>query len=637
MIIPLEWLKEYIDTKKSPQEIADSFTSLGLMLEKPIKNDILELEHRMDRSDWLSIIGCARDLAAYEQIKLKLPEINTKEGKRGGGVKIKVECPDLCHRFNTRVFRGIKVKESPEWLKKRLTEYGMTPINNIVDITNYVMVEYGNPMHAQDLAKFDKQEIVIRRAKNGEEITTLDGTLVKLDNSMFVLAQNDKPIVIGGIVGGNKTAVDSSTTDIVLDAGNYNQASVRKTARKLKIQNETVLRYDKYLHPKLTEIALERATKLILELAGGEFYENEDYYPKPVGIKTMKLTMQRITALSGLVIDSKQVTETLERLGYTLIKEHTSAEQLQAIDVQVPYFRTDVEVEDDIVADILRIYGYHNIPSQLVSAVPPKEITPEIVKFEETLRDALVNLGLHEHITDPIVSKSDSIKNQVLLENSLSSEKNALRTNMYETLLPVVSVYKKHGFKEIGLFEVGKVYTCLGPKNRYESYKEVHNIEVIYENGLSVYEKAKKTKELLYGLFNILNIKETDYMIEKEGNEAVFLQDDTELARLRLNSFTIHTASLLKATKTGSRVVDEIKNKITEDISIITELDKPFGPIFRKIATFDKRIKSTTVVEEYIDKKDNKRSVLVRLEFLEEETPKEETIKIKTEITKKFA
>jgi phenylalanyl-tRNA synthetase beta chain len=188
MKVPLIWLKDYIDTKKTPKEIAESFTALGLMLDKPIEKDVLDLEHRMDRSDWLSIIGCARDFAAMEGLKFKFPELNKtagKQPKKSQIIDIKIECPDLVHRFNTRVFRGIKVKKSPKWLSERLEAYGIPSINNIVDITNFVMVELGQPMHAQDIAKMEKPEIVIRRAKDNEEITTLLGQQIKLNSKQL--------------------------------------------------------------------------------------------------------------------------------------------------------------------------------------------------------------------------------------------------------------------------------------------------------------------------------------------------------------------------------------------------------------------------------------------------------------------
>ena len=226
----MEWLREYVKPNKTYKEIAADFTQLGLMLDKyDSDKNVLDLEHRMDRSDWLSITGCARDLAAYENIAFTFPTLYSKKGRApdtSTRVEIKVECPDLVNRFNTRIFKKIRVGESPDWLKGRLEAYGIPSINNVVDITNYVMVELGQPMHAQDLAKFSKREIVIRRALDKEKITTLHGDTIELDTDTFVLAKDGKPAVIGGIVGGADTGVDENTTEIILDAGNYDQVNI---------------------------------------------------------------------------------------------------------------------------------------------------------------------------------------------------------------------------------------------------------------------------------------------------------------------------------------------------------------------------------------------------------------------------
>jgi len=495
MKIPLEWLKEYVKTDKSRDEIAESFTALGLMLDKPTERDVLDLEHRMDRSDWLSIVGCARDLAAFENTDLIFPELYEEKGKElpeREKVKIDVTCPNKVNRFNTRVFKNISVKESPQWLKERLESYGIPSKNNIVDITNYVMVELGQPLHAQDIDKLEAKEIIIRDARKGEKVTTLLGETIELVDENFVLTQNNKPTVIGGIVGGKETGVTETTKNIVLDAGNYNQVYVRKASRKLKIQNETVLRCDKFLHPYLTEVAIKRATKLILALAEGEYYENFDWYPNEMELKTQELTLKRVEQLSGIDFEMKDIKNILTRLGYSITKEDKDT-----IELTIPYFRTDVEVKDDIVADILRISNYANIPTELIQAAPPKEITPEIYKFEERLRDICVNLGLHEHITDPLIDKNreDIEKDKtIVLENALSEEKSALRTSLGQTLKSVVDTYKKHRVGEIKIFEIGKVYdqTIEG------KYEEKRFLEVVYINeGISLKGSSDNLKRII--------------------------------------------------------------------------------------------------------------------------------------------
>ena len=520
MIVPIEWLKEYVNTKKSPEDIAKSFTVLGLMLERIIEGKVLDLEHRMDRSDWLSIVGCARDFAAMEGKELKKPEGITPEPNGAGKVEIKVKAPDLVKRFNTRVFKNIEVKESPDWLKKRLDLYGIPSKNNIVDITNYVMVELGQPMHAQDLAKFSKQEIVLRKAKNGESIITLLGEEVELDKDTLVLAEGKNIIGIGAIVGGAQTAVGENTKDIVLDAGNYNQANIRKTSRRLGIRNETVLRTEKFLHPEATQKAIERATKLILDLAGGTYHINEDYYPKEVPLTTMTLRYSRVKQIGGIELSQESIKTTLKALGYKILEENSAGLKLE-----VPYFRTDVLVEDDIVSDILRINNYEQIPFENIDTAPPKEVTPKIYDFEDRCRDILVSLGMHEHITNSLIQKDPATKNQVTLVNALNSEQSALRTTIYETLKPTLIIYGKHKLKSPKLFEVGLTYHQTGKK--YEDIKEIRTIEGLISLDGGVKEANNTLKKILSTFFKNLGINNLKY--KKNSNAATIYQSKLEL------------------------------------------------------------------------------------------------------------
>jgi len=591
MRIPIEWLNEYIDINNSDQEIAESFTAIGLMQEKPVKDGVLELEHRMDRADWLSILGCARDLAAYKEKQLEYPQLYTQKPKKlpkDQKVKIKVECKNKVNRFNTRVFKNITVKDSPDWLKQRLEAYGIPTINNIVDITNYVMVELGQPMHAQDVQKMEKPEIIIRDAGEGESVTTLHGDNIKLTPDAFVLTQDDKPTVIGGIVGGETTAVDKKTKNIVLDAGNYNQAVVRKVSRQLKIQNETVLRYDKFLHPKLTEIAIRRATQLILDLAGGECYENKDWYPKKWPEKEQKITLSRLKKLSGLDFETKKVKNILARLEYELISE-TKDELLY----KIPYFRTDVEVEDDLIADVLRINDYKNIPITLIQAPPPKEITSDIYVFEEKLRDLCVQLGLNEYITDPLVPKTDS-EQEIQLENPLSSEKSALRTSIKQTLSPIAETYKKHFIQKVGIFEIGKTYLKQNGK-----YEEVQKLEIFYQNkGSGLKESADELKRIVSAILKAIGIPWNKLH---------------EIGEITPTGATLDTAKMLNMGSEYVLITTQIEHKHTQDLSLLIDLDKKFGAIYFDILKFSKHIIDVTVREERMI--DDKKAVLVEITF----------------------
>lgn len=615
MKIPLDWLKNYVPLNKTTMEIASSFTLLGLMLDKPLANNVLDLEHRMDRADWLSITGCARDIAAFEHLPFTFPKLYTEKGKTptpDQKVKIEVKCPDKVTRFNTRVIRGVKVQSSPAWLKEKLEAYGMPSINNIVDITNFVMVELGQPMHAQDLAKMQelgKTEIVIRNAKKGEIVKTLLGETIELDDTMFVLTQNDTATVIGGIVGGEATGVDETTKDIILDAGNYNQVNIRKSSRKLKIQNETVLRYDKFLHPYQCELAIQRAVSLILELAGGEYYENEDYYPNPQPFKQMTLRLTRLTQIAGFDISEQEVMQTLDLLGYKLLDKATDK-----LILEIPYFRTDIEVEDDIVADILRIHNYEKIELEVMPFAPPKEITPEIYKYEDRLRKICTAIGLHEHITDPIVAKSTDPM-QVILENALNADKSALRTNIYKTLKPVLENYVKNNVNEVCIFELGKTYLKVGKGDKVEDFAEPRMLEVIYMNTeKSPEEIASQIKRHLSTLLANLGIVYILNPTTEKNVACIYDLYNTELGTLRYDSFTLDVEKLIRLPTTNIRIKQDTTQTLTNDLTIKVKENTKVAEIIKEILLVD-GVKNVSTVDQYTTKAKEKTATL-RVNYL---------------------
>ena len=625
MKIPLDWLKEYVHLDNlSPQEIGDAFTQIGLMTDKPFDGKVFDLEHRFDRSDWLSILGCARDLAAYLKVDLKLPPTYTEEGKKPQAnqiVNIKVECPGVVNRFNTRVFRNIKVQASPTWLKNRLEAYGVPSINNIVDITNYVMVELGQPMHAQDLARFREREIVIRKAHNEEKLCTFLGNEVTLYPEAFVLTQNGVATVLGGIVGGKETGVNEKTTDIILDAGNYNQNVIRKVSRKLKIQNETVLRYDKFLHPDLTQYAIERATYLILELAGGQYYQNIDWNPKESKPKEMILRRSRVSKLAGFDVPNETIADILTRLEYQIVNA-----DVESFKLVVPYFRTDIEVEDDIVSDILRINGYAKIPTAQIQNAPPKDITPEIYIFEETLRDAMVQLGAHEFITDPLVCLSDRqvshngnlAGNQIVLENSQNSQKSALRTSITDTLKEIIPNYTKNQINSGVLFEVGKIYSQKGDKKDYQTYTETRVLGcVVFDKGKSPKELHKITSSLLSTLLKNMGINDFSLKKLSGGAEATIYVGDRELGSCTYNSCTLYIQQLYAEQRHVDRILSDVQIPNFVETSFLVPKGFPVGGLMDVIKSTSSDVLKTNFLKKYGGKElgDNKESVSIETIF----------------------
>lgn len=561
MKIPLNWLKDYVSTDKSPREIAASFTQLGLMLDKPLDDSgVLDLEHRMDRSDWLSILGCARDYAAFEKIKLKYPKTATKKQPvvtPNDLVEITVNTP-VVRRFNTRVVKNVRVGESPDWLKERLTAYGIKSINNVVDITNYVMVELGQPMHAQDLAKLKKREITLRPAKAGEVVKTILGTTVNLDQDVFVLSSGGVATVIGGIVGGIETSVTNNTTEIILDAGNYDQSVIRKNSRKLKIINETVSRYDKFLHPDLCEIALDRATYLLESLANATVYQNVDYYPKPKSSSQILLRYDRLKNLSGMTIKTDDIKRILTALEYKIVNETK-----EGLALTIPYFRTDVEVEDDVVADILRINDYSFIPTSPLTNPVPKDITPAILAFEERLRDILVSVGAHEHITASLV-KENSVTDEILLSNALSSDQNALRTSAKPKLKEIQANYQKHQVGVPIIFEIGKSF-----KQSNGEYIEIRELAIVGPN----------VESSLATLMHQLGIK---YLVTNAGEIII---SNTSVGRLEVGAATLDTTLLIQSQQKYKGIISDFQHVIKRDISLITPKSVTYFDIASVIET----------------------------------------------------
>lgn len=565
MKIPLIWLKDYVETTKSPKEIAADFTQLGLMLDKPIdEKGVLDLEQRLNRSDLLSVIGCARDLAVFEKLPLKLPKGHTKPGKEvdsSSKIKVKVETPAV-HRFQTRIFKNIKVGPSPSWITDRLSAYGIESKNNVVDITNFVMCEYGQPMHAQDLATLKGQDITIRSAKKGEKLTTLLGTELPLNTEAFVLSSGGEITVIGGIVGGKNTGVTESTTDIILDSGNYDSRIIRKVSRGLKIMNESVSHNDKFLDPRLIDVALDRATALILEIAGGEYYFNDDYYPSPVTPQNLTLRLARLHALSGMEIKMTEAKKILKALGFALVEETADT-----LTVEVPYFRTDMEVEDDLISDILRMMDYRNIPVMPINTPVPVDITPAIYRFEDRLRDLLVSQGYHEHITNSLTSTTGNSQ-QVVLANALTSDLNALRVDLQIGLNQVKSIYKKHKLSDVGLFEIGKVF----------SHSNKDYLEERHLTTLSV--DSDKSRASLSTLLSSLGV--SDYRITSKHEIYV---SHHHLGTINPTSYTLYTERLMPLVKNYRGIISEFTHSTSLDLSLLVPTEINYADILSTLSS----------------------------------------------------
>jgi phenylalanyl-tRNA synthetase beta subunit len=594
MIVPLKWIKDYLTTHKSPKEIAKSFTEIGLMLDRPINGDVLDLEHRMDRADWLSILGCARDLAAFENIKFEEPELKSTNLEKNNLLEIKIDS-DKVNKFRTRIIKNVEVKESPKFIQERLIEYGLPVINNIVDITNFVMIEYGQPLHAQDIDKFETKEIVLRDAIAGESIQTLDETTTKLIEGTLVLSESKKPICIGGIVGGFRTGVTKETKNIVLDAGNYDQASIRKASRSLNIRNETVSRSEKFLSPELVDLAIIRATDLILENAGGEAYENDDYENYKPTSRKMVLTKNRLEKISGEKFYFEKAEDILDRLNYEIISKND-----EEIIVKTPFFRTDIEVEDDLIADVLRIYGYSKIESEPINNFPPADITPKILKLQENITNILVSEGLHEHITDPFL-RFDGNSNRVLLFNSVNSDKDSLRLSIKESLKNALEFNKKIGNQSIQLFEIGNVYF----KSNEELLEERRlGILIDFEN---VDKNSLEIRKIINSLLLNLNVS---YELKGSKMGISIYHDQKEIGFFEENYAEFYLDKILHLNSFKTYVVSDIENLSKEDLTFTSHIDASNGEVIDYMKSLNPLISKIDFIGEF--QTESQRKVTIR-------------------------
>ncbi|ADL11945.1 phenylalanine--tRNA ligase subunit beta [Acetohalobium arabaticum] len=452
-------------------EVGSNFTeALGL------DDVIFELDLTPNYADCLSMIGVAREVAVMTGNELQLPEAEIAE--KGPEVteltSIQVEDEELCPRYTARVIKDVEVKESPLWLQQRLKAVGIRPINNIVDITNYVLMEFGQPLHAFDYDVLTENRIVVRRAEDGEKMVTLDEEERELDDDMLVIADAKEPVCIAGVMGGSDSEVTEETTDVLLEAANFSPASIRQTAKKLGLHSESSHRFERGVDINGTDLASRRAVELILDLAGGEVAQGAiDKYPDPVKPLELELKVERVNNLLGTELTKEQIIEILVKLEFEVI------DQGSKLKVKVPTFRGDVSRGADLIEEIARIYGYNEVEATISSGsiLQGKRTQQQSIK-KKTL-DTLTGLGLYEvstfsftsqQVFDRINLPADSkLRETVKLANPLSSEHEILRTTLIPNLLEVLAENINQNIEEVEIFELGRVFT---PQEEKELPKE---------------------------------------------------------------------------------------------------------------------------------------------------------------------
>ena len=479
MKISCNWLKDYICFYLSPQELADKLTNAGLVVAdiKSVEEDFcLEVEVTSNRPDCLGIIGIAREVAAVTGGILRYPETNyiCESINVSKFINIVVDDSILCPRYTARVIRNVNIKQSPEWMQKRLRCLGLRPVNNIVDITNYVMMETGQPLHTFDLDKLSGQKVIVRRAMAGEEIVAINGARRALFHDMLVIADSKRPVAIAGIIGGKDTEISESTKNILLECAQFEPRQVRRTSRALGITSDSSYRFERGTDFEGVDFASKRAVRLIKEIAGGEIAGGitDINSNKPVK-KKITLRMERLNRILGLEMKRDIAVDILNRLQFKIINEVDNY-----IDVEVPGFRGDVYREIDLIEEIARIYGYNNIPTKTSISVRGS-VKSKYERVEDSIRQFLVCLGFYEVKTFSIVDKSPlqsinlwSDSGGIDIANPLRQEESRLRTCLLPSLINIKIYNMHHGVEKVKIFEIAKVYladdrlprekTCLG-------------------------------------------------------------------------------------------------------------------------------------------------------------------------------
>jgi phenylalanyl-tRNA synthetase beta chain len=482
MKISYNWLKEFVDVTASPEEIASRLALSGTNIagiENGPPGAVIDAEVSSNRPDCLGMLGMARELSAVYRLPLKTispKPLESSSAKASDAVSVKIDAPELCGRFTARVIRGVKIQPSPAWLKDRLDATGTASINNVVDITNYVMLELGHALHAFDYDLVRNHSIVVRRAKPNEKLRTLDDIERTLDPNICMIADGDgsRPVGVGGIMGGAETEISFSTRNVLIECAWFDPVAVRRAARFLKLHTEASTRFGRGADPEMAELASRRAAELILQLAGGELLSGVvDVYPGKRAPTKITITRAELLRVMGADAPDKDIEAILSALGFAPMRvdqNRGSANSLLAAwECTQPSWRADVQREIDLIEEVARVYGLDKFPPRLPAARVAAVRLPHY-EPETRLRERLIGLGYHEILTIPHVAEE---RNELFrpadatpakLANPLSEEANVLKSTGAVTTAAAIEWNLNHGQRNVRLFEIGQHYRFINGK-----------------------------------------------------------------------------------------------------------------------------------------------------------------------------
>lgn len=466
MKVSYNWLKDYCEFDLQPQELADRLSGIGLCVDtyEPVGDDwMLDVEVTTNRPDCLSHIGIAREIAAMTGGRVKHPEIAAAEAEDlafDDVSSVKVRCRDLCPHYTARVITGVRVGPSPEWLRNRLVTCGVRPVNNVVDVTNYVLLETGQPLHAFDMALLAGRKIVVRRPRKGEKIVTIDETEHELARDMCVIADESKPVAVAGVMGGAESEIGDSTTDVLLESARFDPRSIRLASRAIGLSSDSSYRFERGVDPEGVVNASLRACQLILELAGGRLAKGMgEARADKWRARTVTLRHARLALVLGIEIEPDEVTRIFEGLELGIKKQTRTR-----ISVLAPSWRGDLTREIDLIEEVARIHGYDKISETTRMSVVMSPLSQR-QRCERVVRRVLSGAGLNEVMTYSLVAEAPVQRAQpwcdaepLKLRNPVSVDKTHLRLTNMANLLAVKRFNAAHGADKVDVFELGKIY-----------------------------------------------------------------------------------------------------------------------------------------------------------------------------------
>src|SRR5438309_2577989 len=490
MKVVYNWLKDFVDVTATPRELASRLALSGTNIagvEMGSHGAVIDAEVSSNRPDCLGHYGIAREVGAIYKLQLKRVASKPAESsaKASDAVRVEIQAPELCGRFTARVIRNVKIQPSPKWLKDRLEASGVASISNVVDISNYVMLELGHPLHTFDYDKVREHKIVVRRAKTDaaagkaapEKMRTLDGIERMFDSNICMISDGDgsRAIGIGGIMGGAETEISFSTKNVLIECAWFEPVAIRRAARFLKLHTEASTRFGRGADPELPELASRRVAELILQLAGGELLSGVvDVYPGKRAPKKIQLTRKELLRVMGADVPDKEVEAALSALGFAPVRVDQNRGQEGALlatwECTQPSWRAEVEREIDLIEEVARIYGLDKFPPRLPAARQGAARLPHN-EAETRVRERLIGLGYREILTIPHVAeerdalfRSENVA-PARLSNPLSEEANVLRSTGIVTMAAALEWNLNHGQRNARLFEIGRHYRLNGSES----------------------------------------------------------------------------------------------------------------------------------------------------------------------------